>query len=411
MSLCRQLPKLPTRSCECLLTSLSVLVIGARKSGKTSFVNFLKSSLATPNRPIRGQDESYDVSPQQRNTSRDFTRHYLVTEIDGERVGVTLWDSQGLEKNVVDLQVREVNSFLESKFEDTFTEETKVVRAPGLRDTHIHCVFLILDPVHLDANVEAAKQTVSDRAVDGRYNASPRIIGGLDEDFELQVLRALRGKTTVVPVISKADTITTAHMAFLKKTVSDSLQKTGIDPLEVLGLVAGEEDDDGQGRLEERDEEKEKARTTKVDHDGTPRDDDSDVVPLDQPTPIAKQVVSAKHRSTSSVSSFQSIEAHLPLSVLSPDSYSLNPLDGAVGRKFPWGFADPYNPEHCDFVKLKESCFGEWRGDFREASRERFYERWRTNRLNRKGLTTNGGGSRPAEKRGGMPNGILKGRN
>src|SRR5215471_21206402 len=110
----------------------------------------------------------------------NFTSHYLETEIDHERVGLTLWDSQGLDRNVVDLQLREITSFLESKFEETFNEEMKVIRAPGVRDTHIHCAFLILDPARLDANIAAAQKAAKPSAV--------RVVGGLDEDLDLQVL-------------------------------------------------------------------------------------------------------------------------------------------------------------------------------------------------------------------------------
>ena len=68
---------------------------------------------------------------------------------------------------------------------------------------------------------------------------------------------------------------------------------------------------------------------------------------------------------------------YLPLSIISPDPYEPD----VIGRKFPWGFADPYNSEHCDFVRLRESVFSEWRAELREASREQWYEGWRTNRL------------------------------
>ena len=36
------------------------------------------------------------------------------------------------------------------------------------------------------------------------HSKTSRFVGGLDEDFDLQVLRTLQGKTTVVPLISKA---------------------------------------------------------------------------------------------------------------------------------------------------------------------------------------------------------------
>ena len=68
----------------------------------------------------------------------------------------------------------------------------------------------------------------------------------------------------------------------------------------------------------------------------------------------------------------------VPLSIISPDSYdSALPL----GRHFPWGFADPHNNSHCDFERLKDCVFSEWRGELREKSRINWYENWRSERL------------------------------
>ena len=264
-----------------------------------------------------------------------------------------------------------MSSFLESKFEETFTEEMKVVRAPGVQDTHIHCAFLILDPVRLDRNLAAAKIASSNgNGSNGKYTSTPRLVGGLDEDLDLQVLRTLQGKTTVVPVISKADTITTAHMRYLKKTVWDSLRKANLDPLEALGL----DDTDGDspsnpGRIEEGDE-------------GEGEDNSGeDLLPQAvEPThsPNSKRLSSGSLRRHRTADDNESTETpYLPLSIISPDIYE----PGVIGRKFPWGFADPMNVEHCDFVRLKEAVFSEWRGELREASRELWYEGWRTSRL------------------------------
>ena len=171
--------------------------------------------------------------------------------VDGELIGLTVWYSESLDKNIIDLQLREMSSFLESKFEDTLSEEMKVIRSPGVRDTHIHCVFLVLDPLRLDTNIAAAQKAASS-STNGAFangkshpqsSTSPKVFSGLDEDLDLQVLRTLQGKTTVVPVISKADTITTAHMGNLKRAVWDSLKKANLDPLEALGLDDGDDDD------------------------------------------------------------------------------------------------------------------------------------------------------------------------
>jgi septin family protein len=327
-----------------------------------------------------------------------FTSEYLESEVDGERVGVTLWDSQGLEKSIVDIQLPLISAFLESKFEDTFTEEQKVVRAPGVRDTHIHCVFLILDPARLAANI-----TESHKAQ--RKNMDCNITGGLDENLDLNVLRELQGKTTVIPVISKADTVTTAHMRHLKKMVWDTIKRAKLDPLEALHLT--ESDDEDDDLLDERDEDayvrsdselnaeaENKTRDRSSSEAGSVATSQYSGASQSPPTspPSARKSHSRKP-SAMSASIIQKDDTelpYLPLSIISPDPYEPE----VVGRKFPWGFADPYNVEHCDFVRLRESVFSEWRSELREASREQWYEGWRTNRLQRgpprRGVTSDG---------------------
>jgi septin family protein len=363
-------------------TPFNILIIGAQSSGKTAFLNFLKTSLALPakKRSARPTELADDIFAPVNPKSGNFESHYLETEIDGERIGLTLWDSEGLEKNVVDLQLREMSSFLESKFEETFTEEMKVIRAPGVQDTHIHCAFLLLDPLRLDRNLAAAKASATNGNGASKFGSAPRIIGGLDEDLDLQVLRTLQGKTTVVPVISKADTITTAHMAFLKKMVWDSLKKANLDPLEALGLDDVEGDSPSPGnsnRIDEGDEEDEE------DDDSEDSTSKEEKLPIQSPEPAASP--SSKRLSSGSVRRHKPKDddsdpneiPSLPLSIISPDIYE----PGVIGRQFPWGFADPLNLDHCDFLRLKEAVFSEWRGELREASRELWYEGWRTSRL------------------------------
>jgi len=176
-----------------------VLVIGAKNSGKTSFIDLVSRSFALPPNKSHGGHEY----PAPAKSDGTFTSHYLETELDGERVGLTLWDSQGLERNIVDLQLKEMNTFIESKFEETFAEEQKVQRSPGVRDTHIHCVFLILDPLRLDMSLRNESEK--------RYtNSSAFTLGnstsGLDEELDVQVMKAFGGQTTLIPIISKADT-------------------------------------------------------------------------------------------------------------------------------------------------------------------------------------------------------------
>src|SRR5205823_13923188 len=73
---------------------------------------------------------------------------------------------------------------------------------------------------------------------------------------------------------------------------------------------------------------------------GTPRTEDSETVPNESQAPAAKPRLSQKRKSSSSIAEAATIaSSYLPLSILSPDPYSLPPNEGPVGRQFPWGFA------------------------------------------------------------------------
>ncbi|KAK0266670.1 hypothetical protein LTR35_016909 [Friedmanniomyces endolithicus] len=374
-------------------TPFNILVVGAKNSGKTSFISFLRHSFALP----------ADKQPYSANTAGDaktngfkstsFTSHYLETEMDGERVGLTLWDSAGLQKHIIDLQLREMASFVESKFEETFVEEQKVNRSPGVKDTHIHCVLLVLDPVKLDNNV-----ATSGTAQKG--NAE-----GLNDEMDLQVIRALWGKTTVIPVVSKADTLTVGHMSFLKRAVWSSLKTAKLDPLEALELDDEEDEIDEDDTLAEADEAEASHRDGVVNNlepDSHDDDDDDEDDEDDEEDDLPKPKRNGHNRQTSSIATITGTPGtddtpYIPMSILSPDPYDLPPYTKPssllkpnhtpkstpviLGRRFPWGLADPCNPEHCDFVRLRDSIFSEWRGDLRDLARTKWYENWRTSRL------------------------------
>lgn len=367
----------------------SILVVGSSSSGKTSFLEFLKGALALPprKRTKKGDEDEYQAPTP---ASGNFTPHYLETEIDGERIGLTIWDSEGLEKNLVDLQLREMTAFVESKFEETFNEEMKVVRSPGAQDTHIHATFLVLDPARLDRNLAASKKAASyTYHHNGSRTAPHRVLGALDEDVDLQVMRLLHSKTTVIPIISKADTVTKKHMEVLKKAVWDSVKKSNLDPLEALGVDDDDASDDS-GRIDEEDEEEEDEEDNGNEQEERSDNEAADKVAGDLPSQLSPPTSPSARRLSS-----QSIRRHkaqeqakadetpfLPLSTISPDLYE----PSVIGRQFAWGFADPYDSQHCDFQKLKEAVFSEWRAELRETSKEKWYEQWRTNRLKQRDL-------------------------
>ncbi|MCJ1312798.1 hypothetical protein MMC25_006474 [Agyrium rufum] len=432
-------------------TPFNLLVVGAHNTGKTSFLDFLRTSLALPARKQSRLTGTHDFNgPQHYSVSSKFSSQYLETELrDGERIGVTLWDSEGLDKTVVDLQLAEISSFIESKFVNTFAEERKVVRTPDHRETHIHCVILMLDPLTLDSNVKKSKAANAKHTNGVHINGKTLTSSGLDEALDINVLRSLGTKTTVVPVIAKADTVTAERMIVLKRAVWDSLKRAGINPLEALDLddssSEGEDSDAAIDSSSSHDDDSSvvhrRSRNRRVKHDSKrfdERDEDAAVTGQQSMTshldsaseesdysqrssrggsmPPEYRGHHARHSSTTIPASIANRSSNvpanssskrtpragnhhqsnhsteplppLPLSVISPDVPDLDtdsayPLseERPLVRVFPWGVADPMNEKHCDFTKLRDLIFAEWRAELRSVCRERWYEGWRSERL------------------------------
>lgn len=312
----------------------------------------------------------------------NFKKRYVEADMDGERLGITLWDSQGLDQEIADLQLRKIVRYMESKFEETLNEETKVIRSPGHLESHIHCVFLLLDPAKLDANIHATSSKIESQGPKNDLTLAKEAKGGALDESDLLVLETISQRTTVIPIISKADTVTASHMTYLKEAVMESLKRASIDPLAQLMDERGEDDEAERGGGSEGENAEEGERTKIQDGGYTRRDVDKVAENPHMKSPRSPSPSPTATSQTSVLSERTFATSILPMSVLSPSPETLHPeFGGIVGRDFPWGFADPYNASHCDFSKVKELVFGDWRSDLRTVCQEVWYERWRTLQL------------------------------
>lgn len=389
-----------------------------------------KNAKSAGNRAAQNERSTTSVSSRRLLT---FSSQYVESKIENEDFGITIWDSEGLVESMIDLQLRDIVTFLESKFEETFDEEVKLVRDPGPRDSQIHCVFYLLDPVRIELNMAATSSrkaiimgrggkiddgcdlTMMEGGAAAQRGEADAFLGGLDAKFDLQALQMLCEKTTVIPVISKADTVTLAQMSYLKWAVWESLRANGLDPFDIINrnsldnatsqcrprsslgsfsecrsYSVGDDDEimiknrAGEERHSSRSDGngKNSSNTIKSPSSLPSSSSSSSSTPSGPEAGDNSGTLSQHHRLHEPPNSTYTTTTSpmLPLSIISPDKmYN----QGFPGREFPWGAAQTDNPLHCDFGKLKELIFVEWRDEMREASRVLWYERWRTARLGR----------------------------
>ena len=171
----------------------------------------------------------------------------------------------------------------------------------------------------------------------------------------------------VIPVIAKADTVTSAHMAHLKRAVSESLKRNHLDTLGTLGLDEDYSDDHSDttavnGQQKPRFLQRHDRTISVTSHLDSPTDseksfsaDDFDLANPSKQARRASLVVpytngvaandfdpanSSKHAPNTSLAVPSTIGVvaetpSTPMSIISPDLYEPE----FIGRKFPWGFA------------------------------------------------------------------------
>ncbi|CAG8688764.1 9297_t:CDS:2 [Ambispora leptoticha] len=298
-----------TRRRKHAISQLNLMVVGFKSLGKTSFIRMLFDTL-------RGRRDPKDSIPlpssgdPEAASTKELYSVTLDVEEENEKISLTLVDCPGFVKDNelrLDVQVTEILRYIESQFDLTLAEETKVKRNPKALDSQIHACLYFIDNTN----------------------------NGLT-DKDIRILKRLTARVNVIPVVAKADLLTTSQLANLKKAINRDLK---FHQIPVFEFAEAEDDTDVDQDLEEREE------------------------------------------SEQTASSFQSL---IPFSLIAPEDAVVtdpNTGDRIRGRQFPWGIIDCLNPKHCDFVVLKNVLLTSHRKLFKDRTLESFYEQYRTERL------------------------------
>ncbi|ORE08232.1 cell division/GTP binding protein [Rhizopus microsporus var. microsporus] len=370
------------------VTYLNIMVVGMSDFGKTSFIRtfcealkqdmiqgtYKESKHKALKGPVQLTEELYTISMQ--------------IEQDGKRIALTFIDTPGLTSSpTVADQLKYITKYVDHQFARTLAEESKVRRDAKALDTHIHACL---------------------------YFMGASCIQGLT-DVDRFILKVLSARTNVIPVIGKADTLTTAQTEKLKKTIKKDIFDTHRIP--VYGYI--EEENDGDDDHDEDDDddsvsEEENSylsRTINFLMECVEEDKDEDAhamleylhaMPftvigyeedLESGRPIQLLPGEASSQPSSAVSLtdpgyYSESIGSIASSEISPNSskssivsHGMGSTKHLLGRRYPWGVVDCYNPSHSDFLLIKKVLLKTHREMLRIDTFECFYEKYRTQQL------------------------------
>ena len=184
---------------------------------------------------------------------------------------------------------------VEQKLKDHLNTESRVVRKSCEPDNRVHCCLYFVSP--------------------NSHRLKP---------LDIEFMKRLHNKVNVVPIIGKADTLTSEECAALKEKILEQIEKNDINIYSFPQLT--------NETSEER--------------------DDEDYV------------------------------SRIPFAVVgSTMLFNVGNEKVVRGRKYPWGVVDADNLEHCDFVALRSLLLCSHTQDLIEVTNDIHYENFRSSAL------------------------------
>lgn len=266
------------------------MLCGASGSGKSTFINNLcnKTIFTTSGKKVAAEDQDQDPGIHIEETKTEF-------EEDGTIIKLNVVEAPGFGENVDNSACcQTLIDYLEAQFDDILREETRVKRNPKFLDNRVHAVLYFITPTS----------------------------HGLQE-CDVQTMQALATRANVIPVISKADTLTPDELHLNKRLIMEDIREYKI-PIYFFPYTG---------------------------------DDD------------------------------ETIEENMMLREMTPFAVVSSNVEFKIGvrtvraRQYPWGIVEVDDATHSDFAQLRNVLFGSHMHDLKEITHDYFYEKYRTKKL------------------------------
>jgi len=231
----------------------------------------------------------------------------------GVKLRLTVVDTPGFGDAIDNTDsFQQIIKYIDQQFDRYLRDESGLNRK-NIVDNRVHCCFYFICPYG--------------------HGLKP-----LDIDF----MKQLSNKVSIVPVIAKSDCLTMAEITRLKKRILEEIRANGI---KIYNLPDVDSDEDEEYKLQ-----------------------------------VAQ------------------LRDSIPFAVCGANAMVEVAGKKVRGRQYPWGIVDVENPEHCDFIKLRSMLITHMQ-DLQEVTHDVHYENFRSERL-AKG-SGNAGAGAPGPKQAG----------
>jgi cell division control protein 11 len=276
----------------------TLMVVGQSGTGRSTFINSLCGQEVV-------ESSSTIPLPTDGSQERDFRLREENVELednDGVKISLSLIDTPGFGDSLDNTSsFNIITDYLKHQYDEILLEESRVRRNPRFKDSRVHAVVYFINPTG----------------------------HGLKE-LDIEILKQLSGLVNLIPVISKADSLTKEELILNKKLILEDLK---YHEIEYFDFPYDLENDD-----------------------------------------------------TETIDTNSYLRSLIPFSVIG--SNQVFEVNGELirGRRYPWGFINIENHELSDFVILRNLLLISHLQDLKDHTHEVLYEKYRTEALSGGGL-------------------------
>ncbi|XP_061412312.1 neuronal-specific septin-3-like isoform X3 [Lethenteron reissneri] len=267
----------------------NVMIVGQSGLGKSTLVNTLFKSRVSRKSCTPNYQEKILKTVEIQSVSH-------VIEEKGVKMKLTVIDTPGFGDQINNENCWEpILKYIGEQYEKYLREEVRITRKRHIPDTRVHCCIYCIPP-------------------------SGHSLRPLDVEF----MQHLSKVVSVVPVITKADTLTLEERHLFRQRIQADLVAHGIDVYPQC-----EFDEDEQGRLENAE-----------------------------------------------------VREKIPFAVVGSDREYQENGRRVLGRKTRWGLVEVENINHCEFALLRDLLIRSHMEDLKDVTHSILYETYRVRRLN-----------------------------
>lgn len=269
----------------------TLMVVGESGLGKSTMIDSLFLAELYSERRVPAVEDRIEKTVK-------IEKKMLEIEEQGVKLRLTIVDTPGFGDAVNNNCCwQPVTDYIESQFEQFFKDESGLNRR-NIQDNRVHCCLYFISP-----------------------------IGHGLRPIDVEFMKRLHDKVNIIPVISKADTLTPVEIQTLKRRV---LEQIAANQIKIYEFPE------------------------------TDPDEDEDVKQMDR-----------------------ELKDSLPYAVIG--SNQIFEVNGkrVRGRQYPWGIVEVENPKHSDFIKLRTMLMVTHMHDLKDVTRDVHYENYRAQYITR----------------------------